>query len=254
MYSYEDRIRAVELYIKCEKRTMSVIRQLGYPTKNALKAWYREFVQDNDLTAGYVRTTAKYSLDQKKVVVDHDLGFGRCLTATAKALGYPYRRTLLAWVVELYPEFSRRVVGKAGRSPLPTESRHAAVIELCTREESARIIAQKVGVSRHTLYKWKDQLLGREVPASMKRPADPPHAPDCEELERQVETLRRDIRQLQLEHDILTKANELLKKGQGIDLQLLSNREKTLLVDALRSIYALPELLVEIGLVTCPQY
>lgn len=82
----------------------------------------------------------------------------------------------------------------------------------------------------------------------MKRHNDPPHTPDCEELGRQVETLRRDIRQLQLEHDILTKANELLKKGQGIDLQLLSNREKTLLVDALRNIYALPELLVEIGL------
>lgn len=141
MYSYEDRIRAVRLYIKCEKRTMSVIRQLGYPTKNALKAWYREFAQCNDLKARSVRMTARYSFDQKKMAVDHYLSFGRCLTATAKALGYPHRRTLLAWVVELYPEFSKRAVGKAGCSPLPLESRHAAVIELCTREESARIIA-----------------------------------------------------------------------------------------------------------------
>lgn len=37
MYSYEDRIRAVELYIKLDKRVRSTIRQLGYPTKNALK-------------------------------------------------------------------------------------------------------------------------------------------------------------------------------------------------------------------------
>ena len=35
MYSYEDRIRAVELYIKLGKRTSPTIRQLGYPTKNA---------------------------------------------------------------------------------------------------------------------------------------------------------------------------------------------------------------------------
>ncbi|MDH6147608.1 hypothetical protein OKW46_001530 [Paraburkholderia sp. WSM4179] len=71
----------------------------------------------------------------------------------------------------------------------------------------------------------------------MKRHNDSPHAPGRGELERQVESLRRDIRQLQLEHDILKKANELLKKDLGVDLQLLPNREKTLLVDALKQTY-----------------
>jgi putative transposase len=41
MYSYDDRIRAVELDIKLGKRVGPTIRQLGYPTKNALKGWYR---------------------------------------------------------------------------------------------------------------------------------------------------------------------------------------------------------------------
>jgi prefoldin subunit 5 len=46
----------------------------------------------------------------------------------------------------------------------------------------------------------------------MKRQKKP--APDHKraELEQQVESLRRDIRQLQLEHDSLKKANELIKK------------------------------------------
>ena len=43
MYSYEDRIRAVRLYIKLGKRTSATIRQLGYSTKNALKRWHREY-------------------------------------------------------------------------------------------------------------------------------------------------------------------------------------------------------------------
>jgi len=126
--------------------------------------------------------------------------------------------------------------------------KQAAVIELCTREQSARVVAERTGVSRPTLYNWKNQLLGREVPASMKRKKKP--APDHEraELEQQVESLRRDIRQLQLEHDILKKANELIKKGMGVDPQLLSNREKTMLVDALKQTYALPELLAAMGL------
>jgi transposase-like protein len=43
MYSYEDRIRAVKLYIKLGKRLRATIRQLGYPTKNSLIGWYREY-------------------------------------------------------------------------------------------------------------------------------------------------------------------------------------------------------------------
>ncbi len=53
MFSYEDRLRAVQLYIKLGKRVGLTIRQLGYPTKNALKTWYREFEQRHELSAGY---------------------------------------------------------------------------------------------------------------------------------------------------------------------------------------------------------
>ena len=44
MYSYADRLRAVELYVRLGKRLNATIRQLGYPTKNALRGWYREYV------------------------------------------------------------------------------------------------------------------------------------------------------------------------------------------------------------------
>ena len=47
---------------------------------------------------------------------------------------------------------------------------------------------------------------------------------------------------------ILKKANELLKKGLGVDLPLLSNQEKTRLVDALRQLYSLSELFAALGL------
>ena len=45
MFSYQDRLRAVQLYIKLRKRIGLTIRQLGYPTKNALLSWYREYDQ-----------------------------------------------------------------------------------------------------------------------------------------------------------------------------------------------------------------
>ncbi|MDG0857690.1 IS3 family transposase, partial [Roseateles puraquae] len=75
-----------------------------------------------------------------------------------------------------------------------------------------------------------------------------PASSDRADLEQQLETLRQDIRRLQLEKDLLKKANELLKKELGIDQQPLTNREKTLLVDALRSTYTVTELLCELNL------
>ena len=39
-----------------------------------------------------------------------------------------------------------------------------------------------------------------------------------------------------------------LRKGLGVDLRLLTNREKTLLVDALKQTHALPDLLARLGL------
>jgi len=248
MYSYEDRIRAVELYITFGKRAAATVLQLGYPTTKALKRWHGEYQQRHDLPARYVRSKPKYSPEQKAMAVAHYLNHGRCLAVTLAALGYPGRGTLRAWLDELSPEARRRVTGKAGGVSHPSEKKQAAVIALCTRGESAQQVAQRVGVSRPTLYNWKNKILGREVPASMKRHDKSPQAPEQRELERQVELLRHDIRQLQLEHDILKKANELLKKGLGVDPRLLSNQEKTLLVDALRQTYALSELFAELEL------
>ena len=109
-------------------------------------------------------------------------------------------------------------------------------------------MAQELGVSRPTLYKWKHQLLDHNTVATMTRDQDSSQSPDKDELEHQIEVLRRNVRRLQLEQDLLKKANEILKKDLGIDQHLLTNREKTQLVDALRPVYPLAELLRETGL------
>ena len=245
MYSYEDRLRAVRLYIKLGKRVGLTIRQLGYPTENALKGWYLEYEAGHVLPAGYVRQP-RYSQAQKDRAVEHYLGHRRCIAATIKSLGYPSRDSLSAWIEPHHPQGRAHV---AGRVPeLASEAKQSAVIALCMRPASAQAVADAVGVSRGSLYKWKNQLLGHKSTAPMKRQQDAPASPDRVELERQVEALQRDIRRLQLEKDLLKKANELLKKELGIDRQHLTNREKTQLVDALRAAYTLAELLCELDL------
>jgi len=91
MYSYDDRIRAVELYIKLGKRVRSTIRQLGYPTKNSLKGWHNEYQQKLDLPAGCAGRQPKFSKEQKAAALEHCLAHERCIAATMRAPGYPCR-------------------------------------------------------------------------------------------------------------------------------------------------------------------
>jgi len=248
MYSYEDRIRAVELFIKLGMRVRPTIRQLGYPTKNSLKGWYREYQQLQDLPKGYAGREPKFSQAQRAAALEHYLAHDRCIAATLRALGYPCRGTLTKWIREAIPEARKAIVGSVGQRRYSESLKQTGVVELCMRQESAQAVADKLGVCRPTLYNWKNQLLGREAPASMKHTHRSPQQRERDELELQVAVLRREVRQLRLEQDLLNKANELLKKGLGVNLQLLSNREKTLLIDALREHYGLPELLAQVGL------
>ncbi|MFK4441042.1 transposase-like protein [Caballeronia udeis] len=48
MYSYEDRIRAVKLYIRLGKRLSMTVHQLGYPTTN------RTFLKSLDINTSNV--------------------------------------------------------------------------------------------------------------------------------------------------------------------------------------------------------
>ena len=114
MYSYEDKIRAVELYIKLGKRVKATIRQLGYPTKNALKGWYREHDRRGDLAKGYHRAP-KYTMAQQQAALDHFLHHGRCIDFTRKALGYPCRSVLRSWIDERHPELCQRSVGQVAQ-------------------------------------------------------------------------------------------------------------------------------------------
>ncbi|WP_432762588.1 hypothetical protein [Neorhizobium vignae] len=71
MYAHADTIRAVELYIKLGKRVKATIRQLGYPTKNALGNWYREYEQHRELRVRSVARAPMFSDTQKQAALEH---------------------------------------------------------------------------------------------------------------------------------------------------------------------------------------
>lgn len=242
MFSYDERKKAVQLYIKYDLGAAATVRDLGYPTAKTLKSWYREYITTGDLHGPKIRRP-KFTAEQKRLVVDYYLEHGRRISATLRVFGYPSRETLRQWIHERCPDIRTASIQKRRHESFSEDEKRQAVIDLSTRDGSATAIAEKVGVSRVCLYKWRHQLLGEESYPMKKPPNQEQDPKNHKELQRELEDLQKRVHGLQLEHDILLKANELLQKERGINPCDLTNREKTLLIDALRVTYRVVELL-----------
>lgn len=49
MYTFEERMKAVQLYIESDFSEETVISELGYPSYSALRYWYSEYKQNGKL-------------------------------------------------------------------------------------------------------------------------------------------------------------------------------------------------------------
>ena len=248
MYSYEDRMRAVELYIQYDLQAEKTACALGYGTARNIQRWYKEYKETGVLHKKITREK-KYSEQQKEAALNYYLEHGQNITKATKALGYPHRDTLSEWIDEAIPDRKRHCVSGGAMIECSQETKKRAVIDLCARRGAAQEVANTHGVSRVSLYRWKKNLLGEEKSTVMIKQKSP-QAPDITDLEQRIAVLQAEEAALneklfraRLEYDILEKATEPLKKDQGINLKTLTNHEKAELVGALRGKYRLNELL-----------
>ena len=252
MYSYKAKIKAVKLLIKYDFSYSAVINKLGYPkSDNSLKKWFREYKAGN-LPRAYVRKDS-YTAKQKKAAVKYYLEHGKCISRTCRKLGYPSRQTLIKWIDEIAPDERKRCRKSGSGVEYPYEIKEQAVIDFCTRDGSAQEVADQYGVNRVSLYNWKKQLVndGSIPEVSKKRKTNNRSASEeitelkdeISRLKKEAEILNQEVYHLRLERDVLEKAAELIKKDQGVSLETLTNREKAIVIDALRDKYRLKELL-----------
>jgi transposase-like protein len=157
MYSYKDRIRAVRLYIKLGKSLAANFRQLGYPgATGTLERWHHAYEQYLDLPRDRICSKPSYSGEQKNAVTDDYLSHCQCLSATVTAVAYPGTVTLAGWLDELNAARKKRLTGETTGVRHAYEFQQHAVIGLCSRQESAQAVAQRIGVTRTTLLTGKN--------------------------------------------------------------------------------------------------
>ncbi|NLG89795.1 MAG: IS3 family transposase [Clostridiaceae bacterium] len=255
MFSYDERIKAVKLLIQYDLSYSTVIRELGYPSKQSLRNWYNEYFRNGDLHQDYVRESI-FSEEEKQRAVNYYLEHGRSVSRTVKKLGYPSRPVLDKWILDIAPEKKKHCRSGGSTVKYSREQKEQAVISLCSRDKPAKEVATEHGTTRESLYNWKSQLLkGERIYSMNKNKSDKLKGNlsidvDVSELRAvkddllsQVDELQKEVYRLKIERDIYEKAAEIIKKDQGINLKTLTNREKAIIINALREVYPLKELL-----------
>ena len=166
------------------------------------------------------------------------------------ALGYPTNKnTLYRWtkarrkyILEDEEDSSIPFYQKRPRSVI----NHNDIFRCLMEGMSVKSTAETLGYSESVVYKWRQILHQQGHPIDMKRAN---HVKNSDKLaQEQLQEMRAQMQEMQLEIDILRETINVLKKDPGIDLTMLKNSEKAVIVDALRSKYSLPQLLKKVKL------
>lgn len=167
-------------------------------------------------------------------------------------LGYPSNPMLFHWRKK-YPEYYSAPIRRSWKQASPELKRD--VIERCTiKGECVKSVAEDIGYSVSLVYRWlREYQMKGLIPKVKKHKAKAldetyDSSPKVEHSPDDLEAIKAQMLELQMEVDILKETINVLKKDPGVDLTSLKNREKAVIIGALKNRYSLPKLLKRFSL------
>jgi transposase InsO family protein len=253
-YSYKSEKRGREtLKLWSVSHFAELARCSGVAVFIASKEWGCRHKSDSD---GVLKGATKvYSEGQKKHVLKlYDQH--KSATKVIQCLGYPTRQALYNWIAVRNSPLRIKSSRKKWNNK-PNHSRHPplelklATIHRCFElGENVKWVSEEIGYSRASIYTWRKKYILKGAAALMNIGDDPRgKLPEGEPASsEEVEKLKSQMQDMQLEIGILKETLEVLKKDPGVDMTVLRNHEKAVIVDALRNKYLLPLLLRKLKL------
>ncbi|MBP7060334.1 MAG: IS3 family transposase [Lachnospiraceae bacterium] len=174
-------------------------------------------------------------------------------TETVRILGYPAREYLYKWVRDENKQpKKRKPLARFGnpadhpRNP-PLEIKLKAIKRCFENGENVNYVSGEIGYSRASIYLWRKKYLKKGTlglmntkSISSKKFTKPYLQCNEKSSSKEIEELRSQMQNMQMEIDILKETINVLKKDPGIDHTSLTNREKAVIIDALKNKYPLP--------------
>ena len=178
------------------------------------------------------------------------------VTKTIRIMGYPTRRALYWWIEnegkEKPPRKEMNTTNTEEHPRNPSVDLKIDAIRRCFElGESVKSVSEDIGYSRASIYQWRKKYLrggsialmnDKNIQPEKMKEGSQKISPDME-----IRQLQKQVNELQMEIDILKETMNVLKKDPGIDQTTLSNKERAVIVDALKDRYSLPNLLKKLA-------
>lgn len=186
-----------------------------------------------------------YSKEQKDIAlrIYHQT---ESVTETIRILGYPTRRNLYTWIAEENtPPKTRReypVIDNPPDHPRnpPLEVKLDAIHRCYELGENIKYVSEDIGYSRASIYQWRKRYLKEGTLGLMNHKNITPgtlvegSVSSTDISSDEINQLKAQMQDMQLEIDILKETINVLKKDPDIDQSALSNREKAVIIDVLK--------------------
>jgi putative transposase len=184
------------------------------------------------------------------------------VTETVRLLGYPSREHMYNWILraekDKVPRKALMLVNTQAHPRNPSVEAKMNAIRRCFEEgESVKSVSEEIGYSRASIYNWRKRYMqGGAVSLMNTKNIKPEQLPDIDSKtsSEEVEELRKQLYELQFEVDILKETINVLKKDPGVDWKNLKNREKVVVIDAMKNKYPLPRLLSKMKIAKSSYY
>lgn len=181
----------------------------------------------------------------------------KSITKTMRLLGYPARRqTLYNWInrKRLLPEnrstFRGHNTPEHPRHP-PLELKLEVIRRCFEQGEDVQSVSKEIGYSPASIYTWRRKYILKGTAALMNSPKEHDRGKLPEGIpgpSAEIEDLKAQLIDLQMEVDILKETINVLKKDPGVDQTALRNREKAVIIGALKDKYSLSALLKKLDM------
>lgn len=201
-----------------------------------------------------------YTKEQKERALKEFERLGS-VQAVVTLLGYPSRHTLYDWYrnkiadiadyhgsLDKEYQIKQKYINAPNHPRNPDANLKLDAIKRCfSLGEGVEYVSRDIGYSRASIYSWyrKYQKFGVAGLMSSKKQIKRENIDFNTEpsKKQEISELQEQIKQLQMEVDVLKEALNLLKKDPGINITELKNREKAVIIDAVEDKYSLHQLL-----------
>lgn len=109
MYTFEEKMKAVNLHIKYHHKAAPVIRELGYPERHMLVKCHKQYEAAGTLPK-QMKGRQKFTEQQKQIALQHYWERGQSIACTIWHLGYLGITIFKNWLNEAYPDHTKHCI------------------------------------------------------------------------------------------------------------------------------------------------